>query len=234
VERRLERRRTAASAPRRPPIRRPSPGARPDRVALWAFGLGVVLILLAATSSNGDTGGVAAPPPASTPAPAPATAELGQRTLGTGASGEDVRTLQRILRAKGYGRIAATGTFDATTEQAVRRFQAAAGLAVDGIVGPRTRPALVALMRVLKATWYGPGLYGKRTACGKRLAPWTLGVAHRKLPCGTSVTFYHGGRFVTVAVIDRGPFRRGVSWDLTAAAAKRLGFRTTGAVRSLH
>jgi rare lipoprotein A len=86
----------------------------------------------------------------------------------------------------------------------------------------------------LRATWYGPGFYGKRTACGKRLGRQTLGVAHRTLPCGTRVTFYHGGRFMTVAVIDRGPFARGVEWDLTAAAAKRLGFRSTGALRSVH
>ena len=92
---------------------------------------------------------------------------------------------------------------------------------MDGVVGPQTRPALVALMRVRRATWYGPGLYGNRTACGGRLRPATLGVAHKTLPCGTPVTFYHRGRFVTVAVIDRGPFRNGVAWDLTAAAARQ-------------
>jgi rare lipoprotein A (peptidoglycan hydrolase) len=35
-----------------------------------------------------------------------------------------------------------------------------------------------------------------------------------------------------VPVIDRGPFRRGVAWDLTAAAANKLGFRTSGRLRS--
>ena len=149
--------------------------------------------------------------------------------------GDDVTTLQRILRAKGYGpSLVTSGTFDDATDQAVKGFQRAAGLTVDGIVGPETRPALVALMRVLKATWYGPGFYGKRTACGKRLGRRTVGVAHRTLPCGTRVTFYHGGHFATVSVIDRGPFRRGVAWDLTAAAAKELRFRTTGRLRSLH
>jgi rare lipoprotein A (peptidoglycan hydrolase) len=155
--------------------------------------------------------------------------------LGKGAAGEDVATLQRILRAKGYGAsLVTSGTFDDATDQAVKSFQLGAGLTVDGIVGPETRPALVALMRVLKATWYGPGFYGRRTACGTRLGRNTVGVAHRTLPCGTRVTFYHGGHFVTVAVIDRGPFRRGVAWDLTAAAARQLGFMTTGRLRSLH
>jgi peptidoglycan lytic transglycosylase len=154
--------------------------------------------------------------------------------LSRGVAGEDVKTLQRILGAKDYGPVAASGAFDDPTEEAVKRFQSDAGLAADGIVGPQTRPALVALMRVLKATWYGPGLYGKRTACGKRLGRASVGVAHRTLPCGTRVTFYHRGRFVTVPVIDRGPFARGVEWDLTEAAARRIGFRSTGVLRSVH
>ena len=89
-------------------------------------------------------------------------------------------------------------------------------------------------MRYRRATWYGPGLYGNRTACGKRLRRGTLGVAHKSLPCGTPVTFYRGGRFVTVPVIDRGPFRHGVAWDLTAAAAHRLGMASTTRLRSIH
>src|SRR5258708_2450565 len=43
------------------------------------------------------------------------------------------------------------------------------------------------------ATWYGPGLYGRHTACGETLRPGTIGVAHRSLPCGTAVKFvFHG------------------------------------------
>jgi peptidoglycan hydrolase-like protein with peptidoglycan-binding domain len=206
-------------------------------VAAWAFVLGILLILLAAGSSQGQTGGADTPPVAvqpTAPVPGAPVPELGQRVLSRGVTGRDVTTLQQILAAKGYGPVEPSGEFGAPTEQAVMRFQRDARLLADGIVGPQTRPALLALMRVLKATWYGPGFYGKRTACGKRLGRATLGVAHRTLPCGTRVTFYHGGRFVTVAVIDRGPFARGVAWDLTEAAAKRIGFRSTGALRSVH
>jgi hypothetical protein len=86
-----------------------------------------------------------------------------------------------------------------------------------------------------RATWYGPGFYGRRTACGTRLRKATLGVAHKTLPCGTLVDLYKDGRTVTVPVIDRGPFRKGTSYDLTAATAQALGMTATsviGAVRS--
>lgn len=80
----------------------------------------------------------------------------------------------------------------------------------------------LSVYRLQRATWYGPGFYGRRTACGGRLTRSTLGVAHRSLPCGTRVELFSGGRRITVPVIDRGPFVRGVSWDLTYATARRL------------
>jgi hypothetical protein len=240
-DRRLERRRAASrTLRRRPPIYNQLSSSRPDRVAAWAFGLGILLILLAATTSHGETGGVA---PSAGPVPAAGLGgpsgsrdelQLGERLLSPGASGSDVRTLQLILAARGYGPPHANGLFDGVTETAARRFQRDAGLAVDGVVGPETRPVLLRLMPVRTATWYGPGFYGKRTACGVKLDRDTVGVAHRSLPCGTPVTFYKAGRFVTLRVIDRGPFRRGVSWDLTAAAARAIGLAATARLRSVH
>ena len=38
-------------------------------------------------------------------------------------------------------------------------------------------------------SWYGPGMYGSRTACGVTLTKSVMGVASRTLPCGTKVTF---------------------------------------------
>jgi hypothetical protein len=73
------------------------------------------------------------------------------------------------------------------------------------------------------ATWYGPGFYGHRTACGKTLTRHILGVANRHLPCGTQVSFMYHGNVVTVPVIDRGPYG-GADWDLTRATARRLSF----------
>jgi len=60
------------------------------------------------------------------------------------------------------------------------------------------------------------------------------GVAHRTLPCGTLVDVYYKGRTARVPVVDRGPFRKGTSYDLTSATAEALGFDhtdTIGAVR---
>ena len=79
-----------------------------------------------------------------------------------------------------------------------------------------------------KATWYGPGFWGRQTACGLVLTKAVIGTAHRKLPCGTQVTFSYGGLSVTGTVVDRGPFRKGYAWDLTKKTAKRLGFLSVG------
>lgn len=86
-------------------------------------------------------------------------------------------------------------------------------------------------LRWAGATWYGPGLYGNRTACGQVLRPRTVGVAHRRLPCGTVVKFVHRGRRIVTRVIDRGPFTRGNAWDLTNGARRALRFSGTGKVR---
>jgi zinc D-Ala-D-Ala carboxypeptidase len=62
------------------------------------------------------------------------------RTLSEGASGEDVRQLQ--IRVAGYpgfgGHLTIDGQFGPATRAAVQRFQAAYGLANDGIAGTNT------------------------------------------------------------------------------------------------
>jgi hypothetical protein len=79
------------------------------------------------------------------------------------------------------------------------------------------------------ATWYGPGFWGHKTACGKRLQRGTLGVAHRTLPCGTKVSILYRGRTITVPVIDRGPYGH-ADWDLTQETAERLHFRESSTI----
>jgi rare lipoprotein A len=82
------------------------------------------------------------------------------------------------------------------------------------------------------ATWYGPGLWGNQTACGQKLRRKTVGVAHRKLPCGTEVTIAYKGETLTTEVIDRGPYANDADWDLTQAAAKALDFTETDEIRT--
>lgn len=85
-------------------------------------------------------------------------------------------------------------------------------------------------MRWAGATWYGPGLYGSHTACGQVLRPGTIGVAHRNLPCGTTVKFVYHGKAIVTQVIDRGPYSRGNAWDLTNGAREALNFEGSGKI----
>jgi rare lipoprotein A (peptidoglycan hydrolase) len=79
-------------------------------------------------------------------------------------------------------------------------------------------------------SWYGPGLYGNGTACGQTLTKTLVGVAHRTLPCGTLVTFRYKGVTLTVPVIDRGPYVRGRTWDLSNGACQKLHHCFTGTI----
>src|SRR5437764_1209309 len=102
---------------------------------------------------------------------------------------------------------------------------AAGALAATG--GVQSAPAVTAAPRISHraslATWFGPGFYGQRTACGQVLTPAVVGVAHRSLPCGTLVKVSYRGRQLIVPVIDRGPYaHNGAAWDLTSGAALAL------------
>ena len=66
--------------------------------------------------------------------------EVTLRVLKRGKKGEDVRAMQRLLIAAGYscGSAGADGIFGGGSEAAVKAFQRAGGLGVDGIVGSKT------------------------------------------------------------------------------------------------
>ena len=86
--------------------------------------------------------------------------------------------------------------------------------------------------RYAGASWYGgPSMWGRTTACGRTLRPSTLGVAHKTLPCGTTVKFLYHGRTLVTQVIDRGPYVKGRAFDLTQAASEALGFEGVGRLR---
>ena len=75
---------------------------------------------------------------------------FGARTLTPGRIGWDVSVLQFLLTQRGFAPTHLNGNFGRGTERAVRRFQRAYGLAVDGIAGAATQRALLSGHRVAR------------------------------------------------------------------------------------
>lgn len=67
------------------------------------------------------------------------------RTLYRGCKGEDVRALQLLLIGRGFpcGKEGADGSFGPATDSALREYQKAKGLAVDGRAGPATMTSIL-------------------------------------------------------------------------------------------
>ena len=63
-------------------------------------------------------------------------------------SSTDVMAVQYLLRNRGFYQSKIDGEFGDVTENAVKKFQRAKGLKVDGVVGPQTWPSL--LLRLKK------------------------------------------------------------------------------------
>lgn len=154
--------------------------------------------------------------------------------LGSGQAGRTVlvrvrkgggwKTVDRVKTSKG-GNYAARWT-----PKGLDRYGVRVGT-VNG-TAKRSLEGGITVYRRSAASWYGPGFYGNRTACGRTLGRGTLGVAHKSLPCGTKVTFRYNGRSVVAPVIDRGPYAGNREYDLTAETKRRLGFGSTGTVWS--
>lgn len=214
-----------------------------DRLGLWAF-LAAVLVMFIAVNSG-----------------AQAATSLGDRVLKRGMEGRDVRYLQRELKRVRLLQAPATARFGELTDRAVRRYQRSRCLKADGVVGAATVRAITSRARACRssarrggrargkrnrqrnfggrlvsrvATWYGPGLYGRRTACGFRLTKRLEGVAHRTLPCGARVILSYSGRSVTTKVVDRGPYTAGITFDVTYATAQVLGMRNTVTLKAKY
>ncbi len=87
------------------------------------------------------------------------------------------------------------------------------------------------------ASWYGYETYhqkgGHMTANGEAFDPRGLSAAHKYLPLPTfvRVTNLDNKRRIIVRVNDRGPFVKGRIIDLSAGAAKKLGFYKNGTTR---
>jgi rare lipoprotein A len=87
------------------------------------------------------------------------------------------------------------------------------------------------------ASWYGYETYrqkgGHMTANGEAFDPNGLNAAHKYLPLPTfvKVTNLENRRSIILRVNDRGPFVEGRIIDLSAGAARKLGFYDKGTAR---
>ena len=105
---------------------------------------------------------------------------FGTRLMRRGMVGWDVSVLQFLLARRGVATGGIDGVFGWNTKRAVRRFQARAGLHVDGIAGPVTRMALVRNV-VQRARGYGP------SRAGPADVRWALGYWSRRYGVSTSL-----------------------------------------------
>ena len=81
-----------------------------------------------------------------------------------------------------------------------------------------------------RASWYGLGFHGRKTANGEKFDMNAYTAAHPTLPFGTRVLVRNpsNGRSVIVRINDRGPYSGGRIIDVSFAAARALGIVTLG------
>jgi rare lipoprotein A len=109
------------------------------------------------------------------------------------------------------------------------------------VKGRRYVPMSVAQARTYRetgiASWYGHETYkqkgGHMTANGEAFNPSGLNAAHKYLPLPTfvKVTNLKNRRSIILRVNDRGPFVDGRIIDLSAGAARKLGFYEQGTAK---
>ncbi len=81
-----------------------------------------------------------------------------------------------------------------------------------------------------RASWYGPGLNGRKTANGEIFSSRKMTAAAKGIPLGSRavVTNLKNGRSVEVKINDCVPTRRRQNLDLSKRAAQRLGLIRRG------
>ena len=130
-----------------------------------------------------------------------------------------------------------TNAIAVVKEQSQRQYKALQATKELREVGekPQPQPLLVAQRQQRshtkgRASWYGPGFYGRTTANGEQFNSHEMTAAHRSLPFGTKVrvTNIKNDRSAIVRINDRGPFIKGRVIDLSKAAARVLGVLQPG------
>lgn len=134
-------------------------------------------------------------PPAPDPKPTPTPPST---ILRRGDRGDAVKTMQKMLIKCGYscGKSGADGDFGENTLTAVKAFQKASGLAVDGLYGAKSKAALEAAYKALtakKETAASTSAANVFLAAVKNVADtarkngWTYGDSHATPPCSDKI-----------------------------------------------
>jgi rare lipoprotein A len=85
----------------------------------------------------------------------------------------------------------------------------------------------------MKASWYGPGFHGQKTANGEVYDQNSFTAAHKSLKFGTllKITNLKNNKSVVIRINDRGPYIHGRDLDLSKAAALELGMVRKGVAK---
>ena len=85
----------------------------------------------------------------------------------------------------------------------------------------------------MKASWYGPGFHGRKTANGEVYDQNSFTAAHKSLKFGTllKITNLKNNKSVVIRINDRGPYINGRDLDLSKAAASELGMVRKGVAK---
>ena len=85
----------------------------------------------------------------------------------------------------------------------------------------------------MKASWYGPGFHGRKTASGEVYDQNSFTAAHKSLKFGTllKITNLKNNKSVVIRINDRGPYIHGRDLDLSKAAASELGMVRKGVAK---
>jgi rare lipoprotein A len=86
---------------------------------------------------------------------------------------------------------------------------------------------------VARASWYGPGFEGHKTATGERFSSAKMTAAAKGIPLGSRVvvTNLSNGRSATVRINDCGPYRKNRKLDLSKKAARQIGIVHDGTAK---
>ncbi|QQG36014.1 MAG: septal ring lytic transglycosylase RlpA family protein [Micavibrio aeruginosavorus] len=84
-----------------------------------------------------------------------------------------------------------------------------------------------------KASWYGPGFHGRKTANGETFNMYALTAAHKTLKLGSRILVENveNGLQIVLRINDRGPYHGDRALDVSKRAADALGFRDDGVAR---